>query len=299
MKDERKWNLADGITLKFMPYELFRIFSRSNPPKVDDGGELIDPPGFLRRPRENQPLPPETKFPTKLIYLNTNRVQRSEKLTKRHMKYTSLVGIQDEFGVDVNLVVSSERQLWEVLEEQDWAQRKLDNFEEDNKGQKFADLKRVISKAFVHDGTEVVVAPEYDAAKVMVNWCRLIGAYCLYLLAQRDQMGKIGFPYHSGLLSFFIRSMNLSTTTLREIPGPYRSVVAIDLIEALSILIEDARYTDFCGAVMGTVARFSKAFPELNELIIEEANKRKPKAVVDEDLDITAFVRRMMKLNSD
>jgi hypothetical protein len=93
--------------------------------------------------------------------------------------------------------------------------------------------------------------------------------------------------------------MNLSTTTLREIPGPYRSVVAIDLIEALSILIEDARYTDFCGAVMGTVARFSKAFPELNELIIEEANKRKPKAVVDEDLDITAFVRRMMKLNSD
>jgi hypothetical protein len=82
-------------------------------------------------------------------------------------------------------------------------------------------------------------------------------------------------------------------------PVHSRSVVAIDLMEALSILIEDARYTDFCGAFMGTVARFSKAFPELNELIIDEANKRQPKAVVDEDLDITAFVRRMMKLNTD
>jgi hypothetical protein len=50
---------------------------------------------------------------------------------------------------------------------------------------------------------------------------------------------------------------------------------------------------------MGTVARFSRAFPELNELIIDEANKRQPKAVVDEDLNITAFVRRMMKLNTD
>jgi hypothetical protein len=215
------------------------------------------------------------------------------------MKYTSLVGIQDEFGVDVNLVISSEKQLWEVLEEQDWAHRKIDGFDEDDKGHKFADLKRVISKAFVHDGAEVVVAPEYDATTVMVNWCRLIGAHCLYLLAQRDQMGKISSPYHSGLLSFFVRSMNLSTTTLQEIPVPHRRVVAIDLIEALSILMEDARYTDFCGAVMGTVARFSKAFPELNELIIDEAIKRKPKAVVDEDLDITAFVRRMMKMNTD
>jgi hypothetical protein len=112
-------------------------------------------------------------------------------------------------------------------------------------------------------------------------------------------MGKISSPYHSGLLSFFVRSMNLSTTTLQEIPVPHRRVVAIDLIEALSILMEDARYTDFCGAVMGTVARFSKAFPEFHELIIDEANKRQPKAVVDEDLDITAFVRRMMKLNTD
>ena len=114
-----------------------------------------------------------------------------------------------------------------------------------------------------------------------------------------EELGKIDFPYRSGLLSFFGRSMNLGVQELQKIPSPNRSVVAIDLIEALSILMEDARYTDFCGAVMGTVARFSKAFPELNELITDEANKRQPKAVVDEDLDITAFVRRMMKLNTD
>jgi hypothetical protein len=196
-------------------------------------------------------------------------------------------------------VISDERQLWKVFEERDFAKRNPNDSEEPEEKYKFAHLKGVVSKAFIHDGDDVVVSPAYDAPIVMTNWCRLIGAYCLYLLAQRDQMGKIGFPYHSGLLSFFIRSMNLSTTTLREMPVHYRSVVAIDLMEALSILIEDARYTDFCGAFMGTVARFSKAFPELNELIIDEAIKRKPKAVVDEDLDITAFVRRMMKMNTD
>jgi hypothetical protein len=196
-------------------------------------------------------------------------------------------------------VISDERQLWKVFEERDFAKRNPNDSEEPEEKYKFAHLKGVVSKAFIHDGDDLVVSPAYDAQIVMANWSRLIGAYCLYLLAQRDQMGKIGFPYHSGLLSFFIRSMNLSTTTLREMPVHYRGVVAIDLMEALSILIEDARYTDFCGAFMGTVARFSKAFPELNELIIDEANKRKPKAVVDEDLDITAFVRRMMKLNTD
>ena len=275
MDKEEKGYLEDGITWTLMPDELVRMFIRRGAAR-ERNGDLA-----------------------KMVYLDTRRVERAGKVTDLHGGYTSLISLSDEFGVPVNLVISDERQLWKVFEERDFAKRNPNETEESEEKYKFAHLKGVVSKAFIHDGDDIVVSPAYDAPTVMTDWCRLIGAYCLYLLAQRDQMGKIGFPYHSGLLSFFIRSMNLSTTTLREIPGPYRSVVAIDLIEALSILIEDARYTDFCGAVMGTVARFSKAFPELNELIIEEANKRKPKAVVDEDLDITAFVRRMMKLNSD
>jgi hypothetical protein len=275
MDKDQKGYLEDGITWTLMPDELVKMFIRRGAVR-EQNGDLA-----------------------KMVYLDTRRVERAGKVTDFHGGYTSLISVRDEFGVPVNLVISDERQLWKVFEERDFAKRHPNDSEEPEEKYKFAHLKGVVSKAFIHDGDDVVVSPAYDAPIVMTNWCRLIGAYCLYLLAQRDQMGKIGFPYHSGLLSFFIRSMNLSTTTLREMPVHSRSVVAIDLMEALSILIEDARYTDFCGAFMGTVARFSKAFPELNELIIDEANKRQPKAVVDEDLDITAFVRRMMKLNTD
>ena len=275
MDEDQKGYLEDGITWTLMPDELVKMFIRRGAVR-EQNGDLA-----------------------KMVYLDTRRVERAGKVTDFHGGYTSLISVRDEFGVPVNLVISDERQLWKVFEERDFAKRNPNDSEEPEEKYKFAHLKGVVSKTFIHDGDDVVVSPEYDSATVMVNWCRIIGAYCLYLLGQREELGKIDFPYRSGLLSFFGRSMNLGVQELQKIPAPYRSVVAIDLIEALSILIEDARYTDFCGAVMGTVARFSKAFPELNELIIEEANKRKPKAVVDEDLDITAFVRRMMKLNTD
>ena len=275
MNNDETWYLEDGITWTLMPDELVRMFV-----KRAAGRDL-------------------NHHPARLIYLDTREVERAGEVRGFHGGYTSLISLRDEFGIEVNLVISDERRLWKIFEERDFAARKPKNQgKEENLG-KFADMQKVISKAFVHDGKDVVVAPEYDATTVMVNWCRLIGAYCLYLLGQREELGKIDFPYHSGLLPFFGRSMNLSVQELQKIPAPYQSVVAIDLIEALSILMEDARYTDFCGAVMGTVARFSRAFPELNELITDEANKRQPKAVVDEDLDITAFVRRMMKLNTD
>ena len=275
MANDETWFLEDGITWTLMPDELFRM--------------------FVKRAAGRD----QNRHPARLVYLDTREVERAGEVRGFHGGYTSLISLKDELGIEVNLVISDERRLWKILEERNFVDRKPKDQVKEKDPHRFADLRQAISKAFVHDGKDVVVAPEYDATTVMTNWCRLISAYCLYLLGQREELGQIDFPYRSGLFSFFGRSMNLSIQDLQKVPTPYQSVVAIDLVESLSILMEDARYTDFCGAVMGTVARFSKSFPELNELIIDEANKRKPKAVVDEDLDITAFVRRMLNLNSD